>query len=170
MNMKDMERKMKRYYAEAKSEILTRVVVSCTVTFAYCVGLAMGRIIEKSSLSTKEGTMKETTIEETKEIANPNEYKIYQPEEHYFSIKLRSKDCDPKVLDDLNIPEGYMVYSLVPYTTEKEDKIIDEGFKVVFINREPVVVYPTYNSNTGNHEYKTAGYVINIENPKQLTK
>ena len=109
------------------------------------------------------GTMIETTIEETTEEVKEGDYKIFQPEEHYFTVRKTSKDCDPSILKEFETPEGYEVYGVVPYCDKDGDKVIDEGFRVDYVNTEPVVVYAHYNTETGKYDYETPGYVLHEE-------
>ena len=145
------------------------------ITATILVGI-MGYLIgtKVDNLKAKEGTMKpvetiQETTEETEEV-NEGDYKIFQPEEHYFTVRKTSKDCDPSILEEFETPEGYAVYGVVPYCDKDGDKIIDEGFRVDYVNTEPVVVYAHYNDKTGKYDYETSGYVLQTEKVREYNK
>lgn len=105
------------------------------------------------------GTMIETTIEQTEEIKE-GDSKVFQEGEHWYTLLLKSKDCDPCVLNDCETPEGYRAEGVVPYCIKEGDKVIDEGFRIDYSNTEPVVVYAQYNEQTGKYDYEHPGYVL----------
>lgn len=146
-------------------EVMDGIRLLCSVALA-------GMILVKSCANSKKVELPEPveiTLEETEEV-NEGDYKIFQPEEHYFTVRKTSKDCDPSILEEFETPEGYAVYGVVPYCDKDGDKIIDEGFRVDYVNTEPVVVYAHYNDKTGKYDYETSGYVLHTEKVREYKK
>ena len=160
------------------------------VTIIYIAGALTWRLVSKS----KEGTMKpiETTIESTTEtieetnlvdqlISNvqEEEEKTFEKGEHYICVRIphHSKYFgmnNPDENDELevfainNIPEGYEIYSITPYTSKVGSGSSTAGYDIWLVNNKRVKVKATYNNQTKQHGYYTVGEVVAEE--KQLTK
>lgn len=143
-----MEKRMLKFYAVGFGVGV--------VTLAY-----LGILGANAILKTKEGQMQpiETSIEQTEEIKE-GDSKVFQEGEHWYTVRIKSKDCDPCVLNDCETPEGYRAEGVVPYCIKEGDKVIDEGFRIDYSNTEPVVVYAHYNEETGKYDYENPGFVI----------
>lgn len=114
----------------------------------------------------------ETTIE-TSLIDNTQlgEYKIYNAGEHYIRVRVlesNNKNNEYSITGIDNIPEGYEVYSITPYTVKAGNGSATAGYDIWYVNDEKVKVVATYNTETETYGYYTFGEVV--EEEKQLTK
>ena len=183
VNKKGMEK------TSGKDVIRIGICGACIVTI---VGITIVAVIENYKLKTKEGTMKpvETTIESTTEtieetnlvdqlISNvqEGEEKTFEKGEHYICVRIphHSKYMNnPDENDELevfainNIPEGYEIYSIAPYTSKVGYGSSTAGYDIWLVNNKGVKVKATYNNQTKQHGYYTFGEVV--EEEKQLTK
>lgn len=149
-----------------------------------CLGVAGVRAIFK----TKEGKMQptETTIETTVETTQPTylidningdyqigEEKIFAPGEHYICVRV-SQHTDGYDNDNVagaainNIPDGYEVYSILPYNKKTGYGSATGGYDIWFVNNKTVKAKASYYKRYGNNGYYTFGEVV--EEEKQLTK
>ena len=139
-------------------ERLGKVIkVAVGVIVVSSIASSILKLVEQPKTGTIQTT--ETTIEQTEEIKE-GDYKIFEPGEHWYTLLLPSKDCDPCILNDCETPEGYRAEGVVPYCIKEGDKVIDEGFRIDYSNTEPVVVYAQYNEQTGKYDYEHPGYVL----------
>lgn len=112
----------------------------------------------------------DVTIEETEEVRE-GDIRAYNPEEHYVKVEIPKTNEGPGELVNYSIPEGYDVYSINPYTKTKDDQVIEEGFTICYVNKEPVVVYATYDETTKKYGYNTFGQLLHtVEVPKTKIK
>lgn len=159
------------------------------ITLGYLVGVGVRAI-----LKTKEGKMQptettiETTVETTEETniadqlistAQQGEEKTFEAGEHYLCVRIAhhsdhlgmnswKENDEVDTLAISNIPEGYEVYSITPYTTKVGNGSTTAGYDVWLVNTEKVKVTATYNNQTKQYGYYTFGEVV--EEEKQLTK
>ena len=162
--------------------------------FGACIGITLFGVtaigVKKCSAQVNELQQPtETTIESTVEednlanqlisTVNQEEEKTFKKGEHYICVRIshHSKSMGMNNLydnDELatlaisNIPEGYEVYSITPYTSKVGSGSSTAGFDIWFVNTEEVKVKATYNKDTKQYGYNTFGEVV--EKQKQLTK
>ena len=108
----------------------------------------------------------ETTIE-----TDLVDEKTFDVGEHYIRIRVSEKIANKNkhsVTGIDEIPEGYKVYSITPYTSKVGSGSSTAGFDIWFVNTEEVKVKATYNKDTKQYGYNTFGEVV--EKQKQLTK
>lgn len=137
------------------------------ITVVIIVGSIAAIIIDKCNIKLNKTEPTTTTIETNDEEIKEGDMKIYNPEEHYIKVEIPKTNEGPGELVDYSIPEGYDVYSINPYTKTEDDKIIEEGFTICYVNKEPVVVYATYDENIQAYEFNTFGYIVETQKTKQ---
>ncbi|MBR5370163.1 MAG: hypothetical protein IK137_02545 [Bacilli bacterium] len=188
--------KRKDEYMESAEKIEKGMLKFYAVAFG--VGMislgCLGVLGVRAILKTKEGQMQptettiETTIETTEETnlvdqlmnnVQQGEVKTFKEGEHYICVRIPHHGYslgmnNPKENDELdvlvinNIPEGYEVYSITPYTSKVGNGSSTAGYDVWLVNTEKVKVNATYNNQTKQYGYYTFGEVV--EEEKQLTK
>lgn len=131
------------------------------------------------------GTITMTGCQNTKSNDAKAEEKIYQNElvdeimggvesgsvkefeigQHYISVRIPDETYGPAAEDVPglainNIPEGYEVYQIVPFTEKSGSGSQTAGYDVWFVNIEPVKVTATYNTYYHTYGYFTFGEVV----------
>ncbi len=169
---------MKEKNITARDVLLTGV---SAIAIGGIVGLTAAAIFASAyNLKTKEGTIQptETTIEETKlidvingdiEVGTP---KTFEPGEHYISVRMPQtwnpfENGSITGLAVNNIPEGYDIYQINPYTEKVGYGSATGGYDIWFVNTETVEVTATYNEYYDTNGYYTFGTVVE---EKVLTK
>ena len=188
--------KRKDEYMESAEKMEKRMLKFYAVAFG--VGIVslgcLGGLGVRAILKSKEGQMQptETTIETTMETTEETnlvdqlmnnvqqgEVKTFKEGEHYICVRIPHHGKyygvnNPDENDELdvlainNIPEGYEVYSITPYTSKVGNGSTTAGYDVWLVNNKEVKVKATYNNQTKQYGYYTFGEVV--EKEKQLTK
>ena len=162
--------------------------------FGACIGITLFGVtaigVKKCSAQVTELQQPiETTIESTVEednlanqlisTANQKEEKTFKKGEHYICVRI-SHHSNIRVSEKIanknkhsvtgidEIPEGYKVYSITPYTVKVGRGSATGGYDIWYVNTEEVKVKATYNKDTKQYGYYTFGEVV--EKQKQLTK
>ena len=94
-----------------------------------------------------------------------NSTKTFEPGEHYLLVRVPERDSYYN--DDIpgyainNIPDGYVVYSISPFTEKMGYGSATGGHDIWFVNDETVEVTATYNDYYKTYGYYTFGEVVN---------
>lgn len=96
----------------------------------------------------------------------PDSVKTFDEGEHILSIRVKYDWANNDELAGYainNIPEGYEVFQITPYTDFVNNGSATEGYDIWFKNTEPVEVHASYNDVFENYGYYTFGEVIEEE-------
>ena len=103
-------------------------------------------------------------------IMNADEdVKIFKPYEHYISVRVDqtytyAEEIKGNVIN--NIPEGYEVYTIYPFTENIGCGSQTGGYEIWFVNNESVKVSLKYSETNDNYGYYTFGEIVQKEKVK----
>lgn len=163
-------------YRMTEDQVLGLGVGIGSVALAAAVGTCIGLTIGKSSIQTKEGTIQPVEpvtqselIDEVMGDVQVGDTKIFEPGEHYISVRIQCNTNGYNV-DDVpglainNIPDGYEVYQIVPFDEKQGSGSAIGGYDVWYVNTETVEAIATYNEYYDMNGYYTFGTVVEDTN------
>lgn len=118
---------------------------------------------EKENIHTDDVVTKTDLQNEISDDVNADSVKTFNTGEHILSVRVEYGQSNNYSLAGYaidNIPEGYEVFEITPYTVD-EGKT--DGYDIWFKNTEPVEVHSTYNGVLEQYGYYTFGEVIEKE-------
>ena len=104
-------------------------------------------------------------VKELQGDVKAGETKTFEPGEHYILVRVPEKN--PYDNDDIpgyainNMPEGYSVYSISPFSEKLGYGSATGGHDIWFVNDETVEVTATYNECYKAYGFYTFGEVVN---------
>ena len=116
----------------------------------------------------------EEEIQPTSLINNINgnyqdgEEKVFAPGEHYICVRI-SQHTNGYDNDSItgaainNIPDGYEVYTILPYNIKVRYESTTHGYDIWFVNKKTVKAKASYNDVYKNNGYYTFGKVVEEE-------
>ena len=143
------------------------------------IGLVIGTMIvagitkcnakkDKEVQATRELTLNESLVKELSGEVDENSTKIFDEGEHILSVRVNYRYNNQYVDYAVNnIPEGYDIYQINPYTEKVGYGSATGGYDIWFVNTETVEVTATYNEYYDTNGYYTFGTVVE---EKVLTK
>lgn len=139
------------------------------------IGLAIGTMIivgitkynakkDMEVQATRELTLNESLVKELSGEVDENSTKIFDEGEHILSVRVNYRYNNQYVDYAVNnIPEGYEIFDIEPYTIQAGRGSQTQGFDIWFKNTEPVEVHATYNEGYEQYGYFTFGEVVEKE-------
>ena len=135
------------------------------------LGLLTTGTITLSGCGNKDTTEQTSYVEQddlVKELQGDvaeNSTKTFEAGEHYLLVRVPEYDSYQN--DEIpgyainNIPDGYVVYSISPFSEKLGYGSATGGHDIWFVNDEPVEVTATYNDYYKTYGYYTFGEVVN---------
>ena len=152
--------------------ILGSTIIVLGITGVGLLGEGIASEIIKNYNSNLKDKQIETTIEtDLVDKTQLGDEKTFDAGEHYIRVRVPEKNANNNkysVTGIDEIPEGYEVYSITPYTVKVNNGSATGGYDIWYVNNEEVKVTATYNNQTKQYGYYTFGEVV--EKEKQLTK
>ena len=161
-----MYESLRDYNRRQRREGLHRLIAAVS-----SLGIVLGSMAALRSCSKKDKeTIPEDDIVTRTELSDiivgnvePGSVKTFDEGEHVLSVRVKYGQSNNYSLAGYaidNIPEGYEVFEITPYTVD-EGKT--DGYDIWFKNTEPVEVHSTYNGVLEQYGYYTFGEVIEKE-------
>ena len=121
-----------------------------------------------------EGTpVDEVTAETTSsEEVQADETKVFDPYTHVFFVRINNQTNIISTANvkggQVEIPEGYEILDIEPWTDAIRDGSRTEGYDVWFINNKSVEATPVYNDVIDGYDYSAPGTVIELTNEESV--
>ena len=163
-SLSDYKRRRKKEFA---NEIGIPLTLAVAIIFG---GIAMVSCSikkqEKENIHTDDVVTKTDLQNEISDDVNADSVKTFDEGEHILSIRVQYGCLSNGELTGYainNMPEGYEVFQITPYTNFISQGSATEGYDIWFKNTEPVEVHSTYNEVLEQYGYYTFEKVIEKE-------
>lgn len=124
----------------------------------------------EEEVPSEETPVDEVTAETTSsEEVQADETKVFDPYTHVFFVRINNRISTSYVKGrQVEIPEGYEILDIEPWTERVGYGSRTPGYDVWFINNKTVEATPVFNDLIDGYDYSAPGTVIELTNEESV--